>query len=262
MPSPPQPKDAPFDYNFGLPPEEVPHDWEFNEGTDAFTRVSKVGASNIQFLERIGAEDTGDDQKWKAVAKLGADHMKITKGTVVDDERKEIEREKKARLNNGGDPTSDEEKEANASDSDSDSDSSSSDEEDATLHPSDAPTETQEDENNMLDNDWDTSEWSMQEIESACGTLITECEKNSNIKRQELSIRMLLRLLDRHQEAVNYLTKVSGRSDRERSESEARAKRERSESEARAKRERSEHIELTSEHLDEPNYAIGVRVCL
>ena len=98
------------------------------------------------------------------------------------------------------------------------------------------PTETQEDENNMLDNDWDTSEWSMQEIESACGTLITECEKNSNIKRQELSMRMLLWLLDRHQEAVNYLTKVSGRSDRERSESEARAKRERSESEARAKK--------------------------
>ncbi|GMH76323.1 hypothetical protein TL16_g07037 [Triparma laevis f. inornata] len=106
------------------------------------------------------------------------------------------------------DPDDDKSEKDEDDDSSSDSDSDS-DEEAADTQKKNKKDEAEEDENSMLDNDWDTSEWTMQEIESACSTLITECEAPRSEKRQQLSIRMLLRLLDRHQEAVAYVEKVS-----------------------------------------------------
>lgn len=57
----------------------------------------------------------------------------------------------------------------------------------------------------MLDLDWDTSTWSLNEIESACSTLLTECETAASAKRRGLSMKMLLRLMDRHKSAVRYV---------------------------------------------------------
>ncbi|GMH72912.1 hypothetical protein TrST_g2508 [Triparma strigata] len=202
------------DPNFGLPPEEVPHDWEFKEGADTFARVTKIGRSNQEFLQKLEGETvdgTGSDQSWKVVKEMGKESLELRSGTEVDDEI--ARQEKLKRMRAAGILTTDPDEDKEEGDSDEASDDSSdsdSDEEPAAETPQkNAKDEAEEDENSMLDNDWDTSEWSMQEIESACSTLITECESPSSEKRQQLSIRMLLRLLDRHQEAVAYVEKVS-----------------------------------------------------
>ena len=202
------------DPNFGLPPEEVPHDWEFKEGADTFARVTKIGRSNQEFLQKLEGETvdgTESDQSWKVVKEMGKESLELRSGTEVDDEI--ARQEKLKRMRAAGILTTDPDEDKEEGDSDEASDDSSdsdSDEEPAAETPQkNAKDEAEEDENSMLDNDWDTSEWSMQEIESACSTLITECESPSSEKRQQLSIRMLLRLLDRHQEAVAYVEKVS-----------------------------------------------------
>ena len=224
-------REVKFDPNFGLPPEEVPHDWEFNEGHDTFKRVSKVGRSNIDFLRRMegNAVDGGDEKKWMLIKDIGKSSLELRDGAEVDKEEARQERLKRLKAAGietdeveevKGDGGSDNDDESSISDSDSDSDSDDSDgaRSDADDGSNAAGSVGQggqisasvedEDANNMLDNDWDTSEWSLQEIESACMTLLTECEKNASKKRQSLSIRMLLRLLDRHQEAVAYIEKV------------------------------------------------------
>jgi len=207
------------DPNFGLPPEEVPHDWEFNIGDDTFKRISKIGKSNLDFLARMEGETSsgGDDQKWKMISDIGKSSLELREGDEVDKEEERKERAK--RLRDAGIKGADEhmlsDDESKKDDEDENSDDDSDDDTSTSSDGSGGPSspqgnEEEEDENNMLDNDWDTSEWSMQEIESACQTLVTECEKYSSKKRQELSIRMLIRLLDRHQEAVAYVEKVSG----------------------------------------------------
>eukprot|EP00520_Triparma_pacifica_P017703 CAMPEP_0118632080 /NCGR_PEP_ID=MMETSP0785-20121206/248_1 /TAXON_ID=91992 /ORGANISM="Bolidomonas pacifica, Strain CCMP 1866" /LENGTH=1362 /DNA_ID=CAMNT_0006522815 /DNA_START=272 /DNA_END=4358 /DNA_ORIENTATION=- len=198
----------PHDPNFGLPPEEVPHDWEFNIGDDTFKRVVTVGRSNLDFLARMEGETAtgGDDQNGKT-------SLELRDGGEIDEE--EARKERAKRLKAAGIKISDEDilsddDESKKEDSDdSDDDSSVYSASEAPNGPGGAANEEEEDENNMLDNDWDTSEWTMQEIESACQTLVRECELKSSKKRQELSIRMLIRLLDRHQEAVAYIEKVS-----------------------------------------------------
>ena len=256
-------KPPPFDPNFGLPPEEVPHDWEFNIGDDTFKRVSKVGKSNLDFLSRMEGETSagGNDQKWKMISDIGASSLELRDGAEIDEE--EARKERAKRLKAAGIKTADEhilsddDKSKNEDEDDSDDDSSTSSGSSTSSSPGagSAENEEEEDENNMLDNDWDTSEWSMQEvricgkveknappsilppapailwpslhsslltqppprlaslvssqIESACQTLVRECELKSSKKRQELSIRMLTRLLDRHQEAVGYIEKIS-----------------------------------------------------
>ncbi len=206
----------PDDPNFGMPPEEVPHDWEFAQGQDTFARVSKVGRSNIDFLSRMEGDvaDAGDDAKWEVVRAIGEESLEIVPGSVVDDEAKRVERLKRLKANGGiaegfQEEEDDEKKGSDVEDSDDSDSDSDSDYSAADLDKRTKEEEELEDENNMLDNDWDTSEWTMQEIESACSTLITECETKASKKRQELSIRMLIRLLDRHQEAVSYVNKVS-----------------------------------------------------
>jgi hypothetical protein len=59
--------------------------------------------------------------------------------------------------------------------------------------------------NAILDADYDTSMWSVHEIESACNTLLVECETTSVVRRRVLATRMLLRLVDRHHEARKYV---------------------------------------------------------
>ena len=121
--------------------------------------------------------------------------LELRPGQEVDDEI--ARQEKLKRMRAAGilttDPEEEEEdsdKEEDGSDSeDSETDSDEDAEADAESKASPqkgSKAEAEEDENSMLDNDWDTSEWSMQEIESACGTLITECEKRASKKRQEL----------------------------------------------------------------------------
>lgn len=188
------------DPNFGLPPEEVPHDWELKEGSSTFSRVSKIGRSNQEFLSKLGSNNA-DTDGWKVVKEMGKESLELRAGSEVDDEI--ARQEKLKRMRAAGilttDPDDDKSEKDEDDDSSSDSDSDS-DEEAADAPKKNKKDEAEEDENSMLDNDWDTSEWTMQEIESACSTLITECEAPRSEKRQQLSIRMLLRLLDRHQE--------------------------------------------------------------
>ena len=63
--------DPNHDPNFGLPPEEVPHDWEYAQGSDTFKRVSKIGRSNMDFLEKLEASDGGDNTRWQVVKEIG-----------------------------------------------------------------------------------------------------------------------------------------------------------------------------------------------
>ena len=67
----PRPMDPNHDPNFGLPPEEVPHDWEYAQGSDTFKRVSKIGRSNMDFLEKLEASDGGDNTRWQVVKEIG-----------------------------------------------------------------------------------------------------------------------------------------------------------------------------------------------
>ena len=74
----------------------------------------------------------------------------------------------------------------------------------------DADSDTDSDESDtaaMLDIDWDTSGWTINEIESACSTLVTDCENTSSSKpkRRELATKMLVRLMDRHASAAKYV---------------------------------------------------------
>jgi hypothetical protein len=166
-------------------------------------------------LARKEGETTagGDDQKWKMISDIGASSLELRDGGEIDEE--ETRKERAKRLRAAGIKTADEhilsddDKSKNEDDSDDDSSTSSGSSTSSSPGVGDAANEEEEDENNMLDNDWDTSEWSMQEIESACQTLVRECELKSSKKRQGLSIRMLTRLLDRHQEAVGYIEKIS-----------------------------------------------------
>mmetsp|Transcript_35593 Transcript_35593/g.45891 ORF Transcript_35593/g.45891 Transcript_35593/m.45891 type:complete len:241 (+) Transcript_35593:1046-1768(+) len=62
--------------------------------------------------------------------------------------------------------------------------------------------------NAILDADYDTSTWSVHEIESACNTLMEECESTLVLCRRVLATRMLLRLIDRHDEARRFVEKA------------------------------------------------------
>jgi hypothetical protein len=57
----------------------------------------------------------------------------------------------------------------------------------------------------VLDEDWDTSDWTPPEIEAACETLIAECEDQEDPKRTAQVKRMLIRLIKRHTEAVQFV---------------------------------------------------------
>ena len=46
---------------------------------------------------------------------------------------------------------------------------------------------------------------SVHEIESACSTLLEECEMTDIPRRRQLATRMLLRLLDRHTAAMKFV---------------------------------------------------------
>ncbi|KAJ1457690.1 hypothetical protein M885DRAFT_514713 [Pelagophyceae sp. CCMP2097] len=69
----------------------------------------------------------------------------------------------------------------------------------------------QSDTDLMMDMDWDTSTWSLREIEKGCATLIRECKAAAPTvagqARRAFAERMLVRLVDRHRAALQYVAR-------------------------------------------------------
>mgnify|MGYP003337121654 CR=1 FL=1 len=55
------------------------------------------------------------------------------------------------------------------------------------------------------DEDWDTSEWGKEDVESACMALLDEIEKATEPKRHRMATMMLVKLVLKHDTAVDYL---------------------------------------------------------
>ena len=202
-----------------------------------------IGSSNKKFLSRMGSEsNAGRDEAGDRVRKMGSEKMALVSGDVVDEEVERLRRGKLGsnedagkgnnnkkkkhhrhrhhhhQINDGSDSSSSSDSDSSSSSSDSDGDDEEifkqTDEDDATLTPTQLEerkrsAEKEADSLKLLDNDWDTSGWTLPEIESATSTLISEIETTDSEKRRALSLKMIGRILDRHKEAVNYINKVS-----------------------------------------------------
>lgn len=59
-----------------------------------------------------------------------------------------------------------------------------------------------------LDLEWDTSTWGSEEIEAGCEALISVFHSNCSPARRNQASRMLVKLLERHTSAVNYLSRA------------------------------------------------------
>ena len=55
------------------------------------------------------------------------------------------------------------------------------------------------------DEDWDTSEWGKEDVESACMALLDEIETATSAKRHRMATMMLVKLVLKHNTAVDYL---------------------------------------------------------
>ena len=80
------------DPNFGMNPEEVPSDWELGQGPSEQERISKIGKSNLQFLEKINVKSTNN--QWQGVKQLGKEAMELVSGDVVEEEERKNQRVK------------------------------------------------------------------------------------------------------------------------------------------------------------------------
>lgn len=151
----------------------LPEPWEVARGSIA-ERTALVGRSAIDFRELTHQGDaSGNNKAWQKVQSLGAESLQLVMGSEdpLDNQNNKL---KKKNI----EPTINFSK---VDDIDIDDVSS--------------------DINAILDADFDTSTWSVHEIESACNTLLEECESTLVLRRRVLSTRMLLRLIDRHDEA-------------------------------------------------------------
>ena len=61
------------------------------------------------------------------------------------------------------------------------------------------------DEDLDSDEDWDTSEWGKEDVEQACVALLDEIEQADTPKRHRLATMMLVKLINKHDTAVDYL---------------------------------------------------------
>jgi len=235
----------PFDPNYGLNPEEVPHDWEYGRGPTVQSRVTSLGRNNQEFLKKVRGESSslrcvyslltlslarslsylkmnstsdGASSAGDRVMSLGREKMELVSGGVVDSDlkkknlRQDSESESESESDDSDDSDSDDP--ADKSTDLNDADIKQGDDDNATLTTEQISEkkrlmEKEADSLKLLDNDWDTSGWTLPEIESATSTLISEIETGGSVKRRELSLKMVGRLLDRHKEAVNYINKVS-----------------------------------------------------
>jgi hypothetical protein len=182
---------APVDTD-NLDPRRPADDWELSLGTVA-ERTARAGRSSLEFRAKTNQSDVRGDHlggEWRAVRDLGQDAMKLVMGGP--DSLDPV-----PRVGNGGGGFGvgeDEDEEVE------DPDEPWSD--DSDVEEGDAAAA---DINAILDADYDTSTWSVHEIESACNTLLAECETTSVVRRRVLATRMLLRLMDRHHEARKYV---------------------------------------------------------
>jgi hypothetical protein len=152
---------------------KLPEPWEVARGSIA-ERTAAVGRSAIDFRELTQQGDGSSNNKaWQKVQSLGAESLQLVMG---DEDPLDIGR--KSNKTNA--------KVTGVVDDDVDIDDVASD------------------INAILDADYDTSSWTVHEIESACNTLLEECESTLVLRRRVLATRMLLRLIDRHDEARRY----------------------------------------------------------
>lgn len=151
----------------------LPHEWEVAQGTIA-ERTSATGRSAMDFRAKQGLGDVASgSQAWVRVSSLGRETMQLVMAHEDPLKDKAVVEEEQL----------------------------SDEEEAAPVDPSD-PTA---DINSILDADYDTSTWAIHEIESACNTLLMECEFTQVLRRRLLSTRMILRLIDRHPEAKRFV---------------------------------------------------------
>jgi hypothetical protein len=162
----------------------LPEPWEVEQGSIA-ERTAKVGRSAIDYRELTGQKDaSGDSKSWRKVQSLGQESMQLI---LADEDPMKPEYGAAAEGKNGD--------EAWAQEKGQEAD------EESTTDTSDPAADI----NAILDADYDTSTWSVHEIESACNTLLAECESTFVLRRRVLSTRMLLRLVDRHPEARKFV---------------------------------------------------------
>ncbi|KAG6977499.1 hypothetical protein JG688_00000300, partial [Phytophthora aleatoria] len=57
----------------------------------------------------------------------------------------------------------------------------------------------------LMDQEWDTRGWNSTKIQSAVETLYEEIEHSGDDSRRELATSMLLRLMETHEDAVDYV---------------------------------------------------------
>jgi hypothetical protein len=163
--------------------QTLPLPYEVLQGTIA-ERTASVGRSAMDFRELTDQRDVSTDSKaWRKVQSLGRESLQLVQAgedpliSEYDAESFEVSNPQdgiQANFVQDGDDQSD-------------------------------TSDPAADINAILDADYDTSVWSVHEIESACNTLLAECESTLVIRRRALSTRMLLRLVDRHQEARKFV---------------------------------------------------------
>ena len=67
------------------------------------------------------------------------------------------------------------------------------------------PAGENEDKDLDSDEDWDTTEWGKEDVEQACVALLDEVETAATSKRHRLATMMLVKLVNKHDTAVDYL---------------------------------------------------------
>lgn len=57
----------------------------------------------------------------------------------------------------------------------------------------------------LLDQEWDTRTWNKAKVQGAIETLYSEIEHSNDDKRRELATTMLIRLLETHEDAMDFV---------------------------------------------------------
>ena len=165
-------------------------EWEKELG-DTGERTAAIGRTRFEFLEKADMPIPEFDESAGSLAQtLGQKSLQLVRSTDV------ALREEDAKARRAAESDSD----GSDDDDGGDSDGGGSDD-------SSAASAEDDDDNAILDIDWDTSAWSVNEIESSCATLISDCQNtpSTKLKRRDLATKMLLRLMDRHSVATKYV---------------------------------------------------------
>ena len=146
-------------------------EWEKELG-DTGERTAAIGRTRFEFLEKADMPMPEFDESTGSLAQtLGQKSLQLVRSTDVGLRQEDVKALRAAE-----------------SDSDDDDDGDGGDSDGGGSDSSGASAED-DDDNAILDIDWDTSAWSVNEIESSCATLISDCQNtpSTKLKRRDLA---------------------------------------------------------------------------